>query len=1323
MASSERQSIENAIKDLGHHDPASRLTARQVLIAHEASSLPLIQQSLEDAEKLAANYYQELVRVRDWIIYGEDPERLYELIQAVDLRRIPHGNMFGGMAGAIENAPQFKELIDLGQRVLPFLQAVLENDENSYSIRAAAAMMVEEIGSVRYVPKLIAMLEHEHRILDGTGQEVLKLEEKYRGFFLAAVHQALRRLTGEYFLRGFFQAVFSGIPEVLYNVSLSGLIIQCWRDWWEKMGPQIESGKDLAELEADKAVIEKWLNDLSESKDKHSYARYALNRLGAKADQAVVDFMLSRPAADSVTSLLIEMLIQNRRGSSLPEGQHTGELIAAWLMSFDDTLFLRDAVMRSYAQLPASMLHAISIVLPIYVLGREHPHLFNPFIITGLETPGERENYSETATEEIIAGLLSTDTVTRHLFFDIAQGAAAQVSSRAKQQTSADGPPNSLIERLLQIRDSFTNYDDRVALMRVLESGGIEPELGEVLTTLREAPAESNTESLADLVRLISGKKIPEAMRSTVMQQLFVLVKTQPSLSRVILRILHDLEPEYFTYSPAIGERGVSALVRIYELINGSAEAPDKEKLISALREFREDVHEFILRSPFLHQYLGANDVGFSRKFARRFELHGELYDSLLHEASVLAQIELISSSDFETFKKGLHESPGFEYDYLKCLSDEETPTTYDQAACLFEEAARVAAENNLGRDKILMAQLSIADMAGKAKRYEYAEEIYLRLDLKETDSRNFVEFQKHFYGELLVRQGRWADARDLALELRKLYSQEEQLTPEQSHFFYDTYLHEFFCCCRFENVNQAITFLDLLITNYQKLEIVVHWAEVMIEAGSIWGKFGLHELTVQQFRNIHAALPDDPRVGHKRLTALAREAAYFLSVGKTENALDLLEQARLYWETLPSLENRPYERVAEIFWLLGQAHLMNGDAERSNQALTQLRAWSDSQLVQIYRARLQAKIGASFGSIAAAITTLQEAVDLPRTKAYPDLRVELCLDLSDLLILEGFHDRCLEVLKYAYEIASESRNPHLMASIRIMEARVLENTGDIVQAGLIYRDLVSSDQAGEIPDLATVASLSIFSLFAAYEENINLANDIERIKDKLLAIQNVRWRINSLQRFARMYLLNNRAYEADFMLDVLDEEIKTGIPLNIVLECKMLRGQSARINGRADEAVSYFREAVNILEVVHSSVLERGLGAGFFVSKDWPYRALVQALVESGSHSEALHYVERAKTRLFLDQIHWRVINNYDETSPLVRYLQILKRLAFLELDHGKPDTKARRDERTVLEKDLETLRASILEKDLIAAVYPVLGNPTDTQRDLNSVLSAGME
>src|SRR5688572_15506039 len=109
MASSERQLIENAIKDLAHHDPASRLTARQFLIEHAASALPLIQESLDDAEKLTADYYQEIVRVRDWIVYGEDPERLHQLIQALDLRRISHGNMFGGMAGAIENAPQFKE--------------------------------------------------------------------------------------------------------------------------------------------------------------------------------------------------------------------------------------------------------------------------------------------------------------------------------------------------------------------------------------------------------------------------------------------------------------------------------------------------------------------------------------------------------------------------------------------------------------------------------------------------------------------------------------------------------------------------------------------------------------------------------------------------------------------------------------------------------------------------------------------------------------------------------------------------------------------------------------------------------------------------------------------------------------------------------------------------------------------------------------------------------------------------------------------------------------------------------------------------------------
>ena len=806
------------------------------------------------------------------------------------------------------------------------------------------------------------------------------------------------------------------------------------------------------------------------------------------------------------------------------------------------------------------------------------------------------------------------------------------------------------------------------------------------------------------------------------MQQLVGLVKTQPSLSREISSILNDLSPEYFHYSPAIGQRGVSALVQIYELTN-ETDTPDKEKLTTALREFRQDVHEFILRSPFLHQFLGANALAFPRKFARRFGLHNELYDSLTHEAGVLAQIQLISTSDFETFKKGLHASPEFEYDYLTCLSEEDTPTTYDESACLFEEAGRVAAANNLGRDKVLTAQLSVADMAGKAKRYDYAEKIYLSLDLKDTDDKQFFAFQKHFYGELLVRLGRWADALDVARELRQFYQQEKPVTPEQWHFFFDTYLHEFFCCCRFENFNQAFTFVDPLLANYDKLQVFQHSAEVLIELASMNGKAGVAAEAEQQFRNLQEMFPDDPAAGPMRLTALRHEASFLLSIGKTEEAVDFLDQALLLWETLPMVENRPYEKVAEIYWLLGQSHLMNGDAQRANQALTQLRAWSHSELVQIYRARLQAKIEASFGSIAAAITTLHESVDLPGNKAYPDLKVEACLDLCDLLIVEGFHDRCLEVLEYAYEIAAESRNPHLMASIRIMEAHVLENTGDTELAVSIYQELVTSERAGEIPDLVAVASLNILSSLAGREGNINLASDIEGIKKSLLAIRNVRWRISSLQRFARLYLANNQAEYADFILESLDEEIKTGLPLNVVLDFNMLRGQSARLRKQVDEAVEYYREAVNILEVVHSSVLERGLGAGFFVSKDSPYRALVQALIDAGRASEALHYVERAKTRLFLDQVHWRIINNYDETNPLVRYLQILKRLAFLELETGKPEIKDRRGERTALEKELETLRARIPEKELVDAVYPVLGGPMDTQRDLQSVLRAGME
>ncbi len=1304
MAASELQAIKKAIAELAHHDPAARFGARGFLVQHATAALPLIQETLKNGEKLSVDYSREIARVRDWIVYGEDPERLHHLIQALDLRHLSHGNMFGGMLGAIESAPQFKEFIELGSRVLPFLQAVLEDKENAYSLRGAAAAILEKTGSARNVPTLIAVLDDEHRMLEATGHEVIKLEEQYRGFFIATVHYTLTLLTGEFFLRPIFQPIVSGMPEFIYNVPLSASIIQRWRDWWEKLGPQIESG------EAPANKVEELLNELSTSTD-NSYARYALNRIGAAADPLVVNFILARSSSDSAAVLLVEMLIQNGRAVSLPEGQHAGELIAVWLGSLHDSTLLRDAVLRGYAQLPASTLRAISNVFPTHPLATKYPHLFNPYTLTSMETP-RGDLYSDAATEDLIHGLLSTDLGTRSLFFEIAQGAAIKVSARRNQQT-----PSLFTERLSQIQNNFTAFSDRVALMRVLKNTGVEIDLGETLKLLRDAKDESNTESVADLIDLIPGKEVPESQRPLLTQQLVELIKARPPLSRACLSLLEGLTPEYFQYSPAIGSRGVSALVQVYEQAQQPAESVDNEKLTNALREFRQDIHEYVIRSEFLQRYLAASALDLCIKFARRFELHSELYDSLTHKAQILGQIELISTPSFEDFKQEIEAALGYECDYFKCLEEESEPNTYDQAGCLFEGAARVAAEHGLGKDKVIIAQLSIADMAGKAKRHDYAEEVYLGLDV----AGDFVAFQKHYYSELLVRQGRWADAREVAFELRAWYQQrEKEFTPNDSHLFNDTFLHEFFCYCRFNNYRQALKFVDRLMENYQQLGILQHYAEVFTEAVWINVRAGAEGIE-DQFKSLQETLPDDPRAGFIRLGALEREGAYLLSVGKTERAVEVLDQARLLWETLPRLENHPQEKIAEVYWLLGQAHLMKGDAQRANEVLVHLQSWSASPLVQIYRMRLQAKIEASFGSIAAALTTLQEGVDLPRTKAFADLRVELFLDLGELLIREGFYERCMQVLNQAFEIAAEARNPHLMASIVIMQAQVFESAGQPDQAGDSYRDVINNDLATEIPDLVAVASLNILSLLAAKEGNINLANDVDGIKKSLSAIQDVRWRTGALQRFARLYLSNNRAEQADVMLALLDEEIRSGTPLNLVLEYKMLRGDSARLHKRAAEAVDYYREAVNILEVVHSSVLERGLGAGFFVSKDSPYRMLVQALVDAGRYSEALHYVERAKTRLFLDQIHWRVINNYDEANPLVRYLQILKRLAFLELDTEKAEGKDHRDERAALEKELETLRASIPEKELVAAVYPVLGGPTDTLRDLKSVLGTG--
>ena len=81
-------------------------------------------------------------------------------------------------------------------------------------------------------------------------------------------------------------------------------------------------------------------------------------------------------------------------------------------------------------------------------------------------------------------------------------------------------------------------------------------------------------------------------------------------------------------------------------------------------------------------------------------------------------------------------------------------------------------------------------------------------------------------------------------------------------------------------------------------------------------------------------------------------------------------------------------------------------------------------------------------------------------------------------------------------------------------------------------------------------------------------------------------------------------------------------------------RGRIAEQEGNLKKAVSYYRQAVDIIEQQRKSINTEASKIGFVGNKQSVYQRLVAALYRDGQYSLAFEYVERSKSRALVDML-----------------------------------------------------------------------------------------
>jgi hypothetical protein len=1308
---------DQAVAELANHDPALRQDARDYLVGRGPSVLPDVEAAMDRVGVRTAALYQELVRVRDWIRYGEDPEKLERLMRALDPRSFPHGNMRGGAHGAVVGRPAYAEVVERPHRVRRFFEAIVADPGEAYARRAAAAIGLKVAGGAETAPIVLAALETEaDRLAAGAEGDLVDVDEDYRGLFLHAACEALSHHSGEAFDPGLHEALRGLIPTTVVSRNLLREALRRWRRWCE-LRPQLER----TDADGDPARVRRLLGEVATVPEPaDAPALYGLSRLGARGAAEIAAFLLTAPRVDAPVLAVADMAIRNGRGAGIPEGDRATAIIAGLLLRERDMMGARGVVRRCHGALPISTLRAAASVVGHHPLA-DAAAVLNPYSILDLELGHPGVPVTDAAIEAIITGFESGDPAQRAFFLDVLESVVSQ------HRPDGPVPLEPSLSRLMG--SGSTTPGERLRIIALRTRLGAAPSLEALRALLRDAAAHGDVAALGDAIEILQTAHVPHATRPALMAELFAIAESHGDLHEGVLRCLGRLDPDAFPFNPVIGPDALLALIDIHRLRAADPVTPDPHALGQALERLRAGVVQG-MHASFYGPAVGLladRALAWGGELADRYGLLDELYQSLLLRGQLMATGQDMRLDDVEAVRGALPARLAAASEYLRSLAGTAgSYSSFDTSALLFEAAAGIAGALGHRDQRLLSPLLAAADMARRARRYGEAERRFRALDAHVAGNLPWTAQQQHHRCLLFLEQERWTDALETALALGEAFQgQTDPLDPGLEHLRLDACLHEM--RCRRERGEYALAFRhgDAVLHGYHAIGHGPHFVDVLLETASTSALQGDPASAEECFALARRFLEDKPELSDTLPAVCREEAAYRLRSGAPEAAESLLRAAIAGRDAVPSslLESTERDPLAVDLWLLGRAQIAQGKIHDARETLSRLQGLAGSVAYALHRARLEAAVQAATGAVASAIETLGRKAQASDISPFADLETELRLDLAHLLRGQGFAAEAVRVLDQAQAIAVGARNPRTIGRVRLLQARVHEQRSDPASALAVYRSLADSGPRGGdgTSDAHRLAALGVRRLCA--RQDPALVEDAADVLRQIREIGEAEERVDQLLRFGRLYADGGRPEHATLLLTALEELTGRGAPLHVQLDLAMLRGRLARVRGDGPGAIRHFRTAVHVMEVVHAAGIETGMGTGFLAAHEEPYAGLIDALVAGGYATEALHYAERAKTRLLVDQLHWRRASDARRDAVLDRCVDILQRLAFLELAAATGADDAHAAERAELATELDGLRRQVPERDLMAVVHPTFGTPERTMEIVKDLLGRGGE
>lgn len=151
-------------------------------------------------------------------------------------------------------------------------------------------------------------------------------------------------------------------------------------------------------------------------------------------------------------------------------------------------------------------------------------------------------------------------------------------------------------------------------------------------------------------------------------------------------------------------------------------------------------------------------------------------------------------------------------------------------------------------------------------------------------------------------------------------------------------------------------------------------------------------------------------------------------------------------------------------------------------------------------------------------------------------------------------------------------------------------------------------------------------------------------------------------------------------------------------------RGLIAEAEGKVDDAIGFYRKAIEVIEEQRSSINTEASKIGFVGDKQRVYEQAVHALYAAGRQKEAFEYIERSKSRALVDMLAARQVLGADTASPASQLLKQYEE-ADSELIAQVPvsATEGKQTQRALAAAAKEKIRAAAPELSTLVSVSSI--------------------